>query len=118
MFGRLGFVAVVAVAVSAGAIVGCGGGGVGAVGVAEAGAVGVAQDVGRVGVALPTHPERIAIPLAVGDGGEGSGGIVLVDPTGRQMVDVYAYYRCSPFVSDLRDAGERKQCASRDRRAL
>lgn len=54
-----------------------------ALGCVAAGAVAVSA--GAAGPAIGARPERIAVPLAVGDGGEGSGGLVLIGPTGRRV---------------------------------
>ena len=41
-------------------------------------------------VAAVTAPQRIAVPLGTSRGGEGSGGIVLIDPTGRRVATLTA----------------------------
>ncbi len=82
-------VAVAAIAVAAGAIPGCGGGGTGIVG--TTGAAGGGSPVSAAGVPgaiqapVQGRPERIVVPLAIGYGGEGSGGIVIVGPGGRRV---------------------------------
>lgn len=50
--------------------------------VAAASAAGV---VAATQATVPSRAERIVVPLAVGNGGEGSGGMVIVDRTGRRV---------------------------------
>jgi len=52
--------------------------------IATGAAVAVAAGA-AIAAAAPARPERIAVPLATGYGGEGSGGIVLVGPAGRRV---------------------------------
>ncbi len=48
-------------------------------------AIGTAVPAAAVGGAAVTRPQLIAVPLATGNGGDGSMGMVLVGPTGRRV---------------------------------
>lgn len=54
-----------------------------AAGAVTAAYLGLGSGASRAGATAA--PQRIAVPLATGYGGEGSGGIVLIDPSGRRV---------------------------------